>query len=503
MAVLGAILLVAVRAWLVAGILLPLEVCSGSMAPALLGPHVEGVCQDCGAPIACEWLEGPWPAVCPNCGFSGNDLSHAPILSGDRVVLVRSALAVAPLRRWEPVVLRGPLRADQLLVKRIVGLPGETLEIRHGDIFTDGQIQRKDLAQQQAMAILVHDAEHVPEHSGAPPRWRPAREGSRWTRAEGAAGRFVCPCCGDSSPGHPERSEGSRSGQILRFAQNDQHQGGFPEQELVCPITQPDAELDWLVYQHWQRVPGQPSHVMPAPVTDEFVYNRAAPQRAEASMPTSDLMLTLRLSRLEGSGRVWLRAVAGTLVLRLSLDLGRQRFELSREGQSEPLSVGPLPAGRLPASTPANGQVPVTLLWTQFDAQVIVALDGHELLHEPLPESEGPASPAADSTRPFALAGEGVGFTVDRLRVYRDVYYRAADGPARKDGREPARELQAEEYFVLGDDSAISEDSRNWGTGIRLMRQQILGRVLFAWTPSSDGWNLANPLNLARIRWIR
>ena len=42
-------------------------------------------------------------------------------------------------QRGDVIVFRSPTTPDQLLVKRIVGMPGETVEIKHGEIYIDGE----------------------------------------------------------------------------------------------------------------------------------------------------------------------------------------------------------------------------------------------------------------------------------------------------------------------------------------------------------------------------
>ena len=69
-------------------------------------------------------------------------------------------------------------------MKRVVGLPGESVQVRHGDIYIDGRIERKSLAQQHALALLVHDANCEPRLEPRPPRrWRPDTADSAWTTA--------------------------------------------------------------------------------------------------------------------------------------------------------------------------------------------------------------------------------------------------------------------------------------------------------------------------------
>ncbi len=161
------------RTWLVQGLIVPFRVASGSMAPSLLGTHRAVTCKDCGYTFPCDANVHPLGprAVCPNCGYAENDLQSPADLAGDRVLIDRAAFLFRVPRRWEPVVLRNPQDAAQLAVKRVAGLPGETVRIRDGRVYVDGQIPRRTLAEQRATAVLVHDADFPPALSTAlPPR---------------------------------------------------------------------------------------------------------------------------------------------------------------------------------------------------------------------------------------------------------------------------------------------------------------------------------------------
>ena len=43
-------------------------------------------------------------------------------------------------RHGDIVVLRVPSQGEELLIKRVIGLPGETVEIRDGHVYIDGQL---------------------------------------------------------------------------------------------------------------------------------------------------------------------------------------------------------------------------------------------------------------------------------------------------------------------------------------------------------------------------
>jgi signal peptidase I len=43
-------------------------------------------------------------------------------------------------QRFDVVVLKVPSQGDELLIKRVIGLPGETVEVKNGHVYIDGQL---------------------------------------------------------------------------------------------------------------------------------------------------------------------------------------------------------------------------------------------------------------------------------------------------------------------------------------------------------------------------
>ena len=156
--VIVAILAIVVRTWLVEGLVDPLVVSGSSMAPALLGAHRQVTCTDCGFAFAVgeESLPADRQAICPNCG-AGTDLTDTTPQSGQRLFVDRAAYAGHEPRRWDVVVLHAPDESATLSVKRVVGLPGETVEIVDGDVYIDGLPARSTLEQVLAVAVPVDD----------------------------------------------------------------------------------------------------------------------------------------------------------------------------------------------------------------------------------------------------------------------------------------------------------------------------------------------------------
>lgn len=156
------------------------------MAPTLQGEHGRLTCHACRFPyhFDLESARGLSRIVCPNCGHV-HDASEAAIepQPADRVTLDRWPLLRQGPSRMELVSFPHPEQPGELAVKRVIGLPGEKLAIRRGNLYIDEQLWRKNRHEFRALGVLVHDdAYRDPE--GSP--WRPldrdasANSGFRW-----------------------------------------------------------------------------------------------------------------------------------------------------------------------------------------------------------------------------------------------------------------------------------------------------------------------------------
>ncbi|MCG8451222.1 MAG: S26 family signal peptidase [Pirellulales bacterium] len=160
----GSVLLAFVlRTWLVMGLIEPVIVSGSSMAPGLRGAYVTAECPECGAAVdvAAEYVARGRCATCSQCGLAKVPLAALPRKRGDRLWIDRTAYIRRQPRRWETVVLRAPHDTNQLCVKRVVGLPGETVELRDGDVWIKGQVATKLLADQRALRLPIHCDENL------------------------------------------------------------------------------------------------------------------------------------------------------------------------------------------------------------------------------------------------------------------------------------------------------------------------------------------------------
>jgi signal peptidase I len=67
--------------------------------------------------------------------------SMAPLLSDqERIFINKFVYRFEPIQRGDVVVFWYPLDHSKSFIKRVVGLPGETVEIRQGTVYVDGKI---------------------------------------------------------------------------------------------------------------------------------------------------------------------------------------------------------------------------------------------------------------------------------------------------------------------------------------------------------------------------
>ena len=455
--------MVILHTWFVEGFPVACQVDGASMAPALLGRHVDLTCPRCGFAFACDaderhdphyWSEGATVA-CPNCAAWFELGRPQLMLPGDRVLIDRTAFQFRRPRRWEVVALDRSEEAEGIAVKRVVGLPRERVRLAGGRVYINDALVRRDLRQQRAMRILVHDD----AWSGQTPRWRPEDFGSNWTRHDGR-------------PVHTEN---------------------------------PSDEIGWLVYNHADAAVGGTGE--PGFVSDYGYYNRGRMQsRHESIHYTPDVAMSFRLQDVHGRGVVWLRATDGRDVFVVEIEPAEMKYKVLKDPQAKQ-GVPPLGFGELPG--PLRGE---TLEVSLIDRQFLLAAGSKMLFTAAIDTGRAPLGTRSRlaggepplSAQPLAIGVQGLGVTLDRLRVYRTIYY---GGPAGS-GESPAPTCRVgpDEYFVLGDNNPISEDSRTWSEQRLPSHKSLAGKPFVVIYPacgfSLGRWHIQVP-DLTRIRYIR
>lgn len=71
--------------------------------------------------------------------------SMAPtLIPGDRILTNKFGISTHAFSRGEVIVFRNPENRRQNFVKRIVGLPGDTIEVKEGELFINGESLHRD-----------------------------------------------------------------------------------------------------------------------------------------------------------------------------------------------------------------------------------------------------------------------------------------------------------------------------------------------------------------------
>jgi len=156
----------------------------------------------------------------------------------------------------------------------------------------------------------------------------------------------------------------------------------------------------------------------------------------------------------------------------------------------------------------ATGRLPgrldgMTLEISLFDQQFLLAINGRAMATLPYDLGDGNANPP---TEPLAVGSQGLGLVLRTLRVYRDVYFTRPIGPGQPGNFDPINILRGDEYFVVGDNSPISQDSRAWRPDEAVTEDLFLGRALLVVLPSREmsvGDTHFQVPDLNRIRYIR
>ena len=128
------------------GLLIPLRVTGASMAPTLIGRHFEIDCPHCESHFTLDAeplsMEESLPyanaVACPSCGKRIIGIGNLPICPGERITLNYFAYWFHGPRRFELVAFPHPAEPKKLCVKRVVGLPGETVQFVHGELWING-----------------------------------------------------------------------------------------------------------------------------------------------------------------------------------------------------------------------------------------------------------------------------------------------------------------------------------------------------------------------------
>jgi signal peptidase I len=449
-------------------------------------------------------------AKCPNCGRVMGLLETAgermrydaryPSYNGDRILVNKFIYDFSEPQRWDVVVFKYPEDAKTNYIKRLVGLPGETVSIVGGDVWTNREgepphIARKPPEKLLSMLQCVSDSRHPSprlQEAGWPPCWSdwssPRREAAvRWQTDDGGRS-FAVAAEGDASA-------------TLRYRH-----------------YLPTAE-DWATVRTGGAFEG--SAVQPTLIDDFQPYN------AIATRPhwVGDLAVDMRLESRQPTGTVTIDLVEAGKAHRCTFDLAVGTVELAIAGAES----GAAPRAR----TNVRGIGAWQILFANVDDEVSLFIDGRKvdfdrpaLWNRSIESAEasqpydGPIEPGMKQSgdlSPVGVTVVGAAVRVGDLRVLRDIFYIGALDIGARPGELIERDrlafdLEADQFFVLGDNSAASKDSRLWVEGHHIDRHLLTGKALLIFWPHAwgiplkiGGWEMRLPYwpNFARMGFVR
>ena len=448
-------------------------------------------------------------ATCPNCGnvmklIEGEGPSvtydaRYPSYNGDRILVDKFAYDFREPNRWDVIVFKYPEGANTNYIKRLVGLPNELVSIAGGDIWTsrDGQpstIARKPPHVMQAMLQVVHDSNFPAsfmQTEGWPSAWTDWADTSVW-KSEKNRRQFTATCSAGQSAS-------------LRYQRFNPTSDDWKEVRLGMGVRK---------------------GVTPELIKDFQAYNAIS----QGGHWVGDLAVECTLESKSDSGLIVLDLVDGGQQHFCSIDLA--------DGTANLVAASGVTAV---ATTPIRGKGSWEVMFTNVDDELRLFVDkklmptatpvacGSEIKKEstrdPILEVVQPGSTVPSDLAPAGITvkaeDEPVAVVVSSIKILRDIFYIGAVGFGRRGEirDEPILEfpLEADQFFVLGDNSAASKDGRLWIDVHYVDRRLLLGRAIsIVWphmVPASRHVTVTLPVlgelrlpswpNFARMKFIR
>ena len=431
---------------------------TGSMADTLKGAHFRLRCRQCGYKydygfdsrglgLPQDTIPGgnvkPPPSRCPSCGHYDPATRAIPISNGDRILVLKCIYQFSEPKQWDVIVFKNPLNPSINYIKRLVGRPGETVEIIDGDIYINGQISQKPPKVQNELWMPIYDNDYQPVRPGEP-----------------------------SFNNHPWQQP------FKNIA--DSKWKLDKTNPTLFRLDSPDDEINSLIYDTTIG-----NELRATYAYDNVGYYKHMPYcsdlmvRFYAQSANPQMNVGMELSKYKTRYKAWVDFGYEIVIAKTTED--GKTTELARK------LVGP-----------PRANSPVLVKFANVDHQLIFQFGTEKLTYDlgRGPDDTGKRKP--DIPSQVKIFGSGK-LTLSHIVIFRDIYYIAkkfANSPeiGRATEGHPFT-LGKDEFFVLGDNSPNSEDSRWWsrrGKGNNglfyepgiVPRDYLVGKAMFVYWPS-------------------
>ncbi len=458
------------RGFVTEGFVIP----TGSMAPTLLGQHNRLHSQQTGWDFAAgadprmsqlSPADVPDPILGPQYTGSAQFGHESRIRMGDRILVMKALYHFAEPSRFDVVVFKNPTNPngeDGNYIKRLIGLPDESIWLVDGDVFA-GSADDPD-------AYEAYGIRRKPEHVQRAV-WQPVYDS-------------------DYPPTHPEDLDEPYPGPPWLIDDHWSVDGAVFRCDSAAPST-----LEW--------------DAKARQIDDWAPYNVLAQRIQRDLWPVSDLRVAAALVPDQDGLRVTFTLLARRQRMEFILagDTAEVRLRDAEHGEDF-AGEGWTGSGPQPVS-PLRGGRPTNVEFWHVDQSLAIFVNGervayHEYDWRP-PERlemvvERMSDPRDLARRPpargpaFLWEFEGSPLTMERIRVDRDLHYRVdhLNDHTRKNPTNPGYEesvragqyafgthpdnlaiLGPDQFFMCGDNSTASSDSRLWGNPHPIVATQI------------------------------
>ena len=464
---------------------------TGSMADTLKGAHFRLRCRQCGYGydhgfVPSRYFDGngrrfsddtvpvgsvQLPATaCPSCGYNDRSNNRAPVANGDRILVLKCIYQFTDPKRWDVIVFKNPPEPSINYIKRLIGLPGESVQIKDGDIYINGQISRKPPKVQNEQWMPVYDN-----------AYQPVRPGDRLFNGHAWSQPFR------NVDGSQWVTEDETSPTVFRLDQPEGRAG----------------RIDTLVYDTSRGNDFRATYAY-----DEIDRNENMPYCSDLMLrfsclaASSDASIGIALSKYETTYRAEVDLSAGTLVV-----------TSCKEG-GEPMELVSMPL--------ENPGIDKRMLvkFANVDHRLIFEYGDTKGTYD-LGRGPGEVGEIMRDVPPrVEIFGSGK-LTLSHIAMFRDIHYterQYGNSGAFGKATDEAFDLDEDEFFVMGDNSPNSEDCRWWrrpgvaNKGLdeyrigTVPRNYLVGKALFVYWPSGFKPFEKSPVgiipNIGRMRFI-
>jgi signal peptidase I len=440
---------------------------TGSMADTLLGDHYALRCTECGYKYyygsnetskATGRIHQAYTR-CPSCGY----YQTTPAIpgegpsKGDRILVLKCIYQFAEPRQWDVVVFKNPLEPTINYIKRLVGKPGETVEIIDGDVYINGQISRKPPKVQDELWMPVYDNDFQPARPGEPAfnrhMWKQPfqnADGSHWTIDEEKPTVFYL-----------ESESAVENRLVYDTSAGNDFKAAYAYDETTGYGSLPYCSD--LMIRFWVT-----SANTAGSASSPQAGSAGSPQAGSAGASLGKYGITYT-GKVDFSGEMSITRLADT----------NEQVLIQR-------TIPSLPTGK------------TTLLrFINVDHRLTLEFGDEKLIYDMGQGSDG-AGPRKTKIEPTAsIFGSGK-LSISHLALFRDIHYTSSNPNTNSNGRASEGNpltLEADQFFVLGDNSPCSEDGRWWarpGKGNNgrtyaegvVPREYLVGKALFVYWPA-------------------